>query len=759
MKTRVITIGLLALGLCAVALWLKSGFPASVPTSGHASHGHPPNALATTTSPYLLQHAHNPVDWYPWGPEALALAKKNDLPIFLSIGYSACYWCHVMEREVFSDTAIARQMNEGFINIKVDREERPDLDAIYMTATQIITQGGGWPNSVFLTPDLKPFFAGTYFPPEDRFGRPGFPRLLTSIAEAWTTRRSEIEAQADRITATIKRVQEGGTTPGEIDEKVVEDAIQALRDGYDPAHGGFTPAPKFPPDNALHLILHRLDTTKDPDLLEMVRTTLDAMANGGIYDHLEGGFHRYATDTQWRIPHFEKMLYNQALIAGAYLRAFETTSETIYADAVRGTLSFVASRLTGPHGGFYTALDAETNAVEGLTYLWRETDLRESLGVQADRFFEWYALEPMPEETLGGALYSLRGSVPPPEIQTMLSRLLEERSKRQQPRLDDKTIAGWNGLMVAAYADAYRIFGEESYLAAATSAWEHLLGRQTRPDGRLFRIYRRGSATGNAYQDDYAFVIRGLLALNRATDDNHFLEHAIRLQSMQDLLFWDHVGGAYFYSETDELLARQKSTHDSAIPSGNAEAVHNLLTLGQVTGNHAYTERAGTVLRTYANGMRKNPAGYQRMIHGLARYLESKPSTIPITHSGQVVTVSGTTRRHSDDAPDSLTVRVEIADGWHINAFDIADSALVRTELIAVAAPAKILTTVYPRAERLVAAFSTDTVSVYSGRISIAATVRAPDSLSSQFAIRLQACDSTRCLLPTTIPVTLEEGE
>jgi uncharacterized protein YyaL (SSP411 family) len=718
----------------------------------HASHEATANALANETSPYLLQHAHNPVDWYPWGPVALKLAHDTDRPIFLSIGYSACYWCHVMEREVFTNHEIAYLMNRWFVNIKVDREERPDLDEIYMTATQVIAQHGGWPNSVFLTPDLKPFFAGTYFPPEDKFGRPGFPRVLTSISDAWANRREAVEAQAEQITQVIKQLQEGTgqiKNPEGVNSSIVNLAFTSLTDRFDPDNAGFGSAPKFPPDTSLDLLLTYYKTHENKSALELVQKTLRAMAYGGITDHLGGGFHRYATDEAWRIPHFEKMLYNQALLVGVYARAFKTTQDPLFADTVNRTLSFVSRELTGAHGGFYSALDAETNAVEGLYYLWHESEIRAALGAKADGFFEHFTLEAMSEKELG-AVIQRKDHPSKPKLRDTLDELLVRRSARDRPRLDDKVIAGWNGLMIAGLADAYAALGNLAYLESAQACWEHLRTRQRTPHGRLYRTFRNGIAKGEAYQEDYAFVIRGLLSIYNATNDRKMLKEAVRLQEIQDELFWDETGSAYFFTSGSEpLIVRQKDTRDSAIPSGNAEAVHNLIALSDFTGDPTYRIKSGRILSRYAAQMKANPASHSRMVHGVIKYLRNVPDEN--LSSSKVVTASAALKRTVEGY--TLSVDLRIQPGWHINANPASDPSLIPTEIIVPSGQITIVDIAYPPPELLMADFVNESIAVYSGRVRLTAEITHPGNLDGNetFVLHYQACDASRCLLPSEI--------
>jgi uncharacterized protein YyaL (SSP411 family) len=526
------------------------------------------NRLAQSTSPYLLQHAHNPVDWYPWGPEALERARTKDKPIFLSVGYSTCYWCHVMEREVFENEEIARLMNERFICIKVDREERPDLDEIYMMATQLMTQHGGWPNSVFLTPDLKPFFAGTYFGPKDQPGRPGFGTLVTQLGEAWKTQRDKIDEVSGRAADAIRSIlgeRLASIPAATLDGALVDAAVRQIAASHDPRDGGFGLPPKFPSDFYYSFLLDVHERREaagqaDDQTLAMVTRTLDAMAAGGTHDHVGGGFHRYSTDGQWKVPHFEKMLYNQAHLAVAYLDACAATGEVRFADTARGIFSFVAAVFTGPDGQFYSALDAETDAVEGAYYVWTRDEITRVLGDKdAAAFLAVFALANVPhfpghKHPEGGAVVrKARGVANSPEIEAMLGKLASARQNRTLPRLDDKAIAAWNGMMIDAYARGSEVLKEDSYRAAAAKAATFVLDRMRTRDGRLLRSVRvvadakRQPPSQEGFLEDYAFVIRGLLALERVETDSasktRWLAAARTLAVKADELIWDKVSG------------------------------------------------------------------------------------------------------------------------------------------------------------------------------------------------------------------------
>ena len=543
-------IGVVAAAWGAGYWWGEAaGLEAALPVSAiaHADEVHPhtaklknpdgswkyTNALIHETSPYLLLHAHNPVNWYSWGPEALERAQSENKPIFLSVGYSTCYWCHVMERQVFSDPQIAKLMNQWFINIKVDREERPDLDAIYMTATQLITGVGGWPNSVFLTRDLKPFYAGTYFPPEDKFGRPGFPKVLRALHKSWEEQRVQLEQQADQLTAAIRRAQEtqrAVADSGALSQELVDQAIQQLKGRFDDTYGGFSGAPKFPPDMDLELLMAEYERTGEEELLGMVTQTLEQMARGGIHDHLGGGLHRYSTDNRWQVPHFEKMLYNQAQTARVYFQAFQLTGKEEFRQTAEDIFRFTERVMTAPEGGFYSALDSETDGIEGLYYLWTEEEIRHVLAEQAELFLKVYSLAPMPKEEKG-VLYMPRAleesagelgmsaSALKEKLIPLKAALLRVRQQRPRPLLDTKILSAWNGLMIDAYAYGYQVLGKKEYLETARRAAAFVLGQLRDGEGNLQRSFRDGTVKYDAYQEDYAFLARSAGALPRHRED------------------------------------------------------------------------------------------------------------------------------------------------------------------------------------------------------------------------------------------------
>jgi len=549
-----------------------------------------PNRLAQSTSPYLLQHAQNPVDWQPWGEEALMQARKEDKPIFLSIGYAACHWCHVMERESFEDPAIAEILNARFVPIKVDREERPDLDDLYMNAVQALTGRGGWPMSVWLTPELQPFYGGTYFPPTPRYGMPGFPQILQRIAALWEEKRSELVREAQRLTHALgeqARLEGGDALPG---TDSVEEAIRQLRRSFDPRWGGFGGAPKFPPVLALRLILRR----GGPEDRIMATRTLDAMADGGMYDHLGGGFARYSVDERWLVPHFEKMLYDNTQLASCYLEAAVVTGERRYAQVARETLDYLLRDMRDPSGGFHSSEDADSEGEEGRFYVFSPAEVRDVLGdPEGGLFCEAYGItesgnfegksilnrqdkpEGLPRR------WGLAAEELEPRLGTLRVRLREARDGRVRPFRDDKILAAWNGLALSAFSRGYQVLGDEAYLEAATTCAEALQGQLWR-EGRLLRTYRKGVAHTPAFLEDYAALILGLVDLYESGFDERWLHWAEELAEVLGQDFRDEPGGfCSTRKDQADLLFRQKPLHDASLPSGNALAIQALVRLGR----------------------------------------------------------------------------------------------------------------------------------------------------------------------------------
>jgi uncharacterized protein YyaL (SSP411 family) len=554
------------------------------------------NRLAAETSPYLLQHADNPVDWYPWGEEALARAKNEDKPILLSIGYAACHWCHVMEHESFEDEATAALMNEHFVCIKVDREERPDLDSVYMEAVVSLTGHGGWPMTVFLTPDGEPFFGGTYFPPESRHGLPAFKQLLTAVAQAWRDRREDVQRDAGAITKALQRTAEPSKEP--LTSSVLSDAVRALRRQFDPEWGGFGQAPKFPPASVLEFLLRRGE-------IEMSVKTLDSMAFGGMYDLVGGGFHRYSVDREWLVPHFEKMLYDSALLVPAYLHGWLVTGSDRYRHVAQQTLEYMLRELRLPEGGFASAQDADTDGVEGLTYTWVEEDdvPRELL-----RPFEH-------------GRFILRGEL---DDETR-ARLFAERERRPKPLRDDKAIASWNGLAVAALAEAGRRLERPDLVDAAERCSEFLLGPLSTPEGRLFRTWRAGQAKHAGVLEDYADVANGLYELHVATGELRWLEESRRLVLLAVDLFADEERGGFFLTPVDgeRLVSRKKDFDDHPTPSGNSMMAYVLLRLARLWGDVELERQAVGVFRFVSRLLGHSPSAFGHALCALDLHFSS----------------------------------------------------------------------------------------------------------------------------------------
>jgi uncharacterized protein YyaL (SSP411 family) len=600
---------------------------------------HPPftNRLIHETSPYLRQHAHNPVDWYPWGPDALKRARDLDRPIFLSIGYSACHWCHVMEHESFEDPQIGDILNAHFVSIKVDREERPDLDHIYMTAVQLLTQQGGWPMSVFLTPELKPFFGGTYFPPDQRYGRPSFRQVLGAVLDAWQNRREAVNDTAANLTAGIHAATAVESGPGALDDGLLRVAAAQLQRRFDPRWGGFGRAPKFPHPMDLRLLLRCWKRFGDDNALHMATRTLDGMALGGIYDHLGGGYHRYSTDERWLVPHFEKMLYDNALLPPAYLEAYQATGKPLYREVVEETLAYVLREMTSPEGAFYSTQDADSEGEEGKFFVWSAAEIRAILGDEEARVFSAvYDVSDEGNWEGHNILNRARGydveakmlGLPEAELRQRLDaakrKLFEVRSRRVWPGRDDKILTAWNGIMIAAFARAYQVLEKPEYLQAATRAAAFLLQRMRTPEGLLRRTSGAGSeAKLNGYLEDYAFLLDSLVDLYEASFEPRWLAEAGKLAEVMIDQFWDEAEGGFYFTGRDHeaLIARTKDAHDSSTPSGNAMAVTGLLRLAKLTGRRDLEDRAVKTLGLFRNLMETSPPAAGQMLLALDFHL------------------------------------------------------------------------------------------------------------------------------------------
>ncbi len=751
------------------------------------------NRLIHEKSPYLLQHARNPVDWFPWCEEAFEKAKQEDKPVFLSVGYSTCHWCHVMERESFENHEIAGILNRDFVAIKVDREERPDIDEIYMNATQMLTGRGGWPNSVWLMPDGRPWYAGTYFPPYDMAGHPGFATILTRLSEIWQTRRADVEQQANELASMLKRLSMGEKNGGEKpDRTLVAKALDSFRNAFDNSNGGFSSAPKFPPHGNLTLLLYEYGHTKDESLRRMIVQTLDGMAQGGIHDHVGGGFHRYSTDQRWLVPHFEKMLYDNAQLARVYTQAFVLFDDEKYRRAAQDTLEWVLREMVEQEGGFYSALDADSEGVEGKYYVWTVEEINEILGEEESRFFcRVYNVSPhgnFVEEATGdrpgtNILHLTRSleeianeeDMPLEALQMRLQadrqKLLERREKRVPPHLDDKVLTSWNGLMIGSLAYAGRRFGEPRYTTAAERAAEFILSKM-REEGRLFRTCRDGTAKLNAYLDDYAFLADGLLELYESTGNERYLNEAEGLVEILFRHYQDQRDGGFFFTSDDheDLLVRTKDPFDKAVPSGNGMLANVLIQLGRITEKQRYFGAIQDMFEAFSDLMNRAPAATVTMALALAKYsdlsdtggpvaeveekceedkpaarLRKKPLTIEAQPSGLPV--------HRGES-FSILFHFEIDEGWHINSNDPGRESLVPTTITLKSnSVATEMLVNYPEGETITLSSDSEPISVYKDSAEIDTFVSiSPDAAEEtailEFEIESQACDDRRCLPP-----------
>jgi uncharacterized protein YyaL (SSP411 family) len=578
-----------------------------------------PNALAQETSPYLRQHAENPVDWLPWGPEAFARAHAQDKPLIVSIGYSSCHWCHVMEHESFEDPDTAALMNAGFVCVKVDREERPDVDALYMEAVQSMTGSGGWPLNVFLTPDQLPFYGGTYFPPEPRHGMPSWSQVLQAIAEAWSGEREEIRAGGERLRERLSGGAHLSPSTQPLGEDALEQALAKLREEFDPANGGFGRAPKFPQASVIELLLAR-------DEHEMSLQTLHAMARGGIHDQLGGGFSRYSVDARWAVPHFEKMLYDNALLARAYLHGWQASQDEALREVCVDTLEWALREMRGPEGGFYSALDADSEGVEGRFYVWTIAELHDLLGEDAAAAIGWFGAgaegnfddphHPQP------GLNVLQARGPQPDQATrerIRERLLSAREQRTRPGLDDKRLTSWNALMITALADAGAALQEPRYLDAAATCAEFLEREMRDADGRLLRSYNDGRAKIGAYLEDHAFLLEALIALFEASCEERWYLRALTLADEMIARFADSERGGFFSTASDGevLIARRKDLEDSPIPAGASSAALGLLRLSQLSGEPEYERHALSVLQLVHEIAPRYPTAFGHVLQAL----------------------------------------------------------------------------------------------------------------------------------------------
>ncbi len=765
---------------------------ASAPVSAYPRPGPGLNLLAAEASPYLQLHARNPTEWYPWGEAAFERARREDKLVFLSVGYTTCYWCHVMERQVFSDPGIAAQLAKDFIAIKVDREERPDVDEIYMQATHLLTGSGGWPNSVFLTPDGKPIFAGTYFPPEDAHGRPGFPRVLAGLVDVWRGEREKVERVAAQVADEIARIADlgavGGTPPAP--EVSLRAALDALEQSYEPEHGGFAQRTKFPRPPALELLLTALESESNPKLLGMLVRTLDEMAFGGIHDHLAGGFHRYATEPTWSIPHFEKMLYDNAQLLGIYARAYTLTGRPLYRDVVTRTMAYLEREMSHPEGGFFAAQDAQVDGVEGASYVWTREEIRAVLGERADAFLDVYEVAPMREHPGAGVLrvgLPLAPKLAGPDAANaseLLQRfapdraqLLARRAQRPQPLRDDKVLVAWNALAIRGLLSASAALGDPAPRERAERAARFLLARLRTDDGALGRAYIAGQVREEGVLDDYAFLADALFDLYRATGNAAWLGESRAIADQMLTRFSDPEGyGLFLTPAHSTLLVRPKPFDDNELPSGNAAAYRVLAALASETGEARYRAAADDIAMAAAPLLERAPSSLGVLVAARVADAARSPSlaaAAPAASPGSDETGAEAKRERFrmpssadhvraslivDSAPSRrLLVRLAVDDGWHVNAHPASLPFLIPTTVEPAGADGtRKLSVEYPAGHALRPAFAPEAIQVYEGAVELPVSLAGPDPAPERIAVRFQACDHQICLPPSRIELALD---
>ncbi|HEY0511930.1 MAG TPA: DUF255 domain-containing protein [Thermoanaerobaculia bacterium] len=743
------------------------------------------NRLAGESSPYLLLHRHNPVDWYPWGEEAIERARREDKPIFLSVGYSTCYWCHVMERESFSDPEIAALMNREFVNVKLDREERPDLDEIYMTATQILAGQGGWPNSLFLTPGLKPFYAGTYFPPDNRYGRPGFRNVLEDLSQAWRGRRSDVEEQAEEMAKAMAHYLEDRAHPSPEPPPgtVAVKALESLARRFDAQWGGFGGAPKFPTPSNLYLLLEMAG--ERPEAGQMLAATLDQMARGGIYDQLGGGFHRYATDREWKVPHFEKMLYDNGFLLELYAREHARTGDPQAARIARETAAWLDREMTAPEGAFWSAIDAETHGHEGAFYVWSREELLAALGEEdfaflapllgfdGPPFFEGshYVLH-LPE-TLEEAARRRRMPIEDlmRDFDAGRGKLFAARAQRERPATDDKILTDWNGTIIAGLAVAGKLLGEPAFVERAARAAGFILGTLRPEGGPLLHAWRGGKGKIAAYLADYAFLARGLLALHDATGEPRWLDAAREITREQLRRLRDPQGGFFTGAPSPDVLFRSKDVFDGAMPAANSVAILNLLDLGQRTGDLGWRGEARRALSAFADVVQTHAEAVRMLAIAAHRYHETgagpeeanadyddaraarergagAAGVGKLEHEAERLVRPRLELGAETDGWRPFRLTLEITPGWHLQANPASEPYLVATQVRAQGGEVRNVR--YPEGERFSSRYSHAPIAVYTGRAEITGEV----SGTARLSVAYQLCDEATCLPPVERALT-----
>ncbi len=743
---------------------LQAAFVAKGPNyKPRTEHLHPDgsplyiNRLILEDSPYLLQHAHNPVDWYPWGPAAFARARAENKPIFLSIGYSTCHWCHVMERESFEDSAVARFLNEHFIAIKVDRERRPDIDTIYMTAVQLMTGGGGWPMSSFLNLEGETFFGGTYFPQAQ------FLDLLQRVEVAWREDRQGLEQQASRVAAQVRAATRSARQAGELNDDAVQKAVVSLQQRHDSRLGGFGAAPKFPNEPRYLFLLDETLRNDDDAIRNRIQFDLHAMARGGIYDQIGGGFHRYSTDAGWLVPHFEKMLYNQAQLARMYAQAWQLTGDLGLARIARQTLDYVLRDMTAAEGGFYSATDADSPGGEGLFFLWTQEQIRAALSEDdADLAIDLYGVTesgnfeeanilnlPMPLAEFA-TQRDMDRSVLMAQVDDIRAALYASREQRVHPDRDEKIVTAWNGMMIVALAEAAQLLGEPRYQTAAIQAAESLWENRLRDNDELWRVRLDGRSSVPAIQEDYAWLADGFIHLYDLTQDSRWLERAEALVATMNRLFWDDKAGGYFMNTNAvgvATMARPKDSTDGAVPSGNAVALHVLAKLAQRTGEENYRRSANTLLAAFANSINRSPTAYSYMLRGAQLLADGAAGPQQYAARGAVA-VSAKVQANT------LVVDLTIRRGWHINAHEPLQEELIPT-VVNLDKPVpgwRSGEVSYPTPVHKTLGFLSEPLALYEGRVQITMDLQQNDPAVTgpliPVALRLQACDDSICLPP-----------
>ena len=719
------------------------------------------NRLIREDSPYLLQHAHNPVNWYSWGTEAFDAARRQDKPVFLSIGYSTCHWCHVMERESFDNENIAELLNEKFIAIKVDREQRPDLDNIYMTSVQMITGRGGWPMSSFLTPEGRPFYGGTYFPPQQ------FTELLERVALVWTTERNAINDSANQITTNIRRILNASSRGPDVSSTTIERAIADILSQYDAKWGGFGSAPKFPREAELLLLLQAAQRDGHEQALAAADWSLTLMAQGGIYDQVGGGFHRYSTDRRWLVPHFEKMLYNQALLGRAYLVAYRLTGEPRHRRVAEQTLEYVLRDMRHADGGFFSATDADSEGSEGTFFLWTPREIEQILGIEDAKLarqvfgvtsegnFEGRNILHLPV-TL--EQFAAENQYPLADLVSRIDRIREKlriaRAEREHPLRDEKVLTAWNSMLITTLAYAYEVLEEKSYLQAARDAALFLWNQNRDNNGRLYRINLQGRASIQATQEDYAYFAEALLALYDASHEVVWLSRALNLVQAMEALFWDTEQGGFFMTSRDydeNLIARAKSPADNGVPSGSSVAVRVLALLAQRTDGDQSEDKARAALAAYSAQIDRYPSGYAYLLIGADELLRGASGPRQYAARGRV-RVTGAINAEQP-ARRRLSIELDIDDGWHVTAHNVAQDDLAARITAHPPSRWRLASIRYPDSQPITHGDPQLPVEVYRGKVTISAELQRHDESATRDSLplipvmlRLQTCNTTLCL-------------